>query len=437
MKITLYATGVAMLLLGTATASAQPAVSPADSSSGPLAALTLAQAMRSALENNIGLKVARREIDAQSGALLQASARPNPELSVLQEDFRSTTRTTTAQLTQPIELGGQRKWRVEAGSAAQRAAELDAQASEAAVRSEVVARYYETLASAELVDLATQTASIAQETHAAVQRRVKAGKVSPVDEGRAQIAANNAQIELASANAARDRARARLAQVLSVGEAQLPGTLSGSLDALPSLPEWSRLAAALDITPAVRSASEEIQRRDALAKLESAQRIPDLSVTLGLKRVTDGGRTDNQAVVGLSIPLPIFDTRRGATLEAVQRADIARDAYLGVRQQQQATLTSAYAEFTAAREATRRLRDDILPQAQSAYDATRRGFLLGKFGFLDVLDAQRTLAQARSQYITSVASAYSAYATVGLAVGGSVDGVSLLSPELLTQSKIQ
>ncbi|WP_174990184.1 TolC family protein [Pandoraea aquatica] len=403
----------------------------------PESALTLEQAMRLALENNIALRLARREIDAQSGALLQAGARPNPDFSVTQEDFRRDSRTTTAQLTQPIELAGKRGYRIEAAAAAQRVATLDAQSSEVAIRSEVIARYFETLAATELVTLASETAKIAEETHIAAKRRVQAGKVSPVDEGRAEIAANNASIELATAQAALTRTRARLAQSLGIADTTLPGTLQGNLETLPRLPALSSLSNALDSTPTVQSASEEIVRRTALSRLESAQRVPDVSVTLGLKRVTDSGRTDNQAVVGLSIPLPIFDTRRGASMEAAQRAEMARDAYAGVRQQQQAALLSANAEFVSTREASLRLRDQILPQAQSAYDATRRGFLLGKFGFLDVLDAQRTLAQARSQYINAVANVYNAYAAVSVAVGGTVDGVALLSPEVVTQPFVQ
>ncbi|VVD97200.1 TolC family protein [Pandoraea anhela] len=400
--------------------------------SGANAGLTLAQAMQLALDNNTTLRIARREIDAQSGALMQAGARPNPELSVSQEDFRNASRTTTFQLTQPIELAGKRRYRVEAGAAAERVAALDAQTAETSVRSDVVTRYFETLSAAALVALASETEDIARETYTATQRRVQAGKISPVDEGRAQIALNNAQIEVASARAAQSRARGRLSQVLGVSDTDLPQQLAGDLDALPQLPGWSSLVAALPTTPALQSAYEEIGRRDAMAKLERAQRVPDVSVSLGLKRVTDNGRTDNQAVVGLSIPLPVFDTRRGAAMEAAQRADMARDAYDGVRQQQQALLQASYAEFSATRDATVRLRDIILPQAERAYDATRRGFLLGKFGFLDVLDAQRTLSQARSQYMTSVANTYAAYAAASLAVGGAVDGVALLSAEHLS-----
>ena len=37
------------------------------------------------------------------------------------------------------------------------------------------------------------------------------------------------------------------------------------------------------------------------------------------------------------------------------------------------------------------LQSQVVPTAQSAYDLAVRGFSLGKFSFLDVLDAQRSL----------------------------------------------
>ena len=49
------------------------------------------------------------------------------------------------------------------------------------------------------------------------------------------------------------------------------------------------------------------------------------------------------------------------------------------------------------------LQSEILPGAQSAFDAARKGFELGKFDYLETLDAQRTLLQARTQHLRSVA----------------------------------
>ncbi|MEJ8852716.1 TolC family protein [Variovorax rhizosphaerae] len=62
----------------------------------------------------------------------------------------------------------------------------------------------------------------------------------------------------------------------------------------------------------------------------------------------------------------------------------------------------------AARTEAIALGADVLPGAQSAFDASTRGFERGKFSFLKVLDAQRTLQQARTQYLRSLAEAHRA-----------------------------
>ena len=54
----------------------------------------------------------------------------------------------------------------------------------------------------------------------------------------------------------------------------------------------------------------------------------------------------------------------------------------------------------------------ILPAARQAVDSATRGFEMGKFGFIEVLDAQRTLIAAREQYLASLASASEARALV-------------------------
>jgi hypothetical protein len=79
-------------------------------------------------------------------------------------------------------------------------------------------------------------------------------------------------------------------------------------------------------------------------------------------------------------------------------------------------LTQAYANFEAAEQEAQRLKSDILPAARLALDAMSRGYELGKFSFLDVLDAQRTLFQGQS-YVRALAGAHAARADIGRLVG--------------------
>ena len=44
----------------------------------------------------------------------------------------------------------------------------------------------------------------------------------------------------------------------------------------------------------------------------------------------------------------------------------------------------------------------IIPEAEKAYQIINEGYLLGKFSFLDVLESQRTLFEARKNLITSL-----------------------------------
>ena len=78
------------------------------------------------------------------------------------------------------------------------------------------------------------------------------------------------------------------------------------------------------------------------------------------------------------------------------------------------------------------LREQILPGAQSAYDAATKGFELGKFNFLEVLDAQRTLFQARAQYQRALAEAYRAAAEIERVLGGAVASASLVDARIST-----
>ena len=65
------------------------------------------------------------------------------------------------------------------------------------------------------------------------------------------------------------------------------------------------------------------------------------------------------------------------------------------------------------------LRSEVLPGAESAWQAATTGFELGKFSFLDALDAQRTLLQARAQYLRALNELYRTNANIDRLLGTS------------------
>lgn len=399
---------------------AAPVEPPAAVSPQPDAAaaapLTLADALDAAARSNPALRGALADVDASAGALMQAGARPNPEISFLQEGFRRAERTSTVLLNQTIELGGKRSARLDVASYGRQSADASLDEQGAVVRADVIAAFYGLLAAQRQLQVTEESAAIAARSADLAGRRAQAGKVSPVEATKAQVAAAAVLIEVTTARGRVDVARERLNSAMGGARTDRRDAV-GDLEVVPAVDPLPALVERLDDAPLTRIARAEMLRSNAVVSLERARRIPDLTVSAGVKRVTTGGVPDNQAVVGVSIPIPLFNTNKGALLEATHKAERANANLDGERARLRLELTQAYANFEAAAQEARRLKTDILPGARTALDAMSRGYQLGKFGFLDVLDAQRTLFQGQSQYVRALADAHAARADIGRLVG--------------------
>ncbi|AJY33072.1 cobalt-zinc-cadmium resistance protein CzcC [Burkholderia thailandensis 34] len=403
-----------------ARASSLPCAPPV--SAAPLAsasastALSLDDALDLAAANNPLLKSAQSGAEASVGALIQAGARPNPTVSFLQEGFERRERTSTGLINQTIELGGKRRARIDAASYGREFALASLDGRAAALRADVTSAFYGVLAAQRQLQVAEESAAIAARSADMADKRARAGKVSPVEATKARVAQTAAQIELSNAQTRVSAALARLAN--ATGSADVHGRVaSGDLDALPSVAPLPQLLGRLDDAPLARAAKADMLRTNAQIAIERAKRVPDITVSAGVKRVVTGGVPDNQAVVGVSIPLPLFDTNKGAILEAVHKAAKANADFDAERARLRLDLTQAYTSYERSTGEARRLKADVLPAARLSLDAMSRGYQLGKFSFLDVLDAQRTLFDAQSRYVQALADAHQSFADIERVVG--------------------
>ncbi|MDT3706267.1 MAG: TolC family protein [Thiobacillus sp.] len=393
------------------------------------APLTLNAALELALGANPDLSAAGRELEALDATITQAQARPNPELSALIEDTRRETRTTTLQLNQPIELGGKRGARIEAAERGRDAASLELDAKRAEIRAAVTAAFFDVLIAQERLRLAQASVELAQRATGAASRRVIAGKVSPVEETRARVAEAAVRVEQAQAASEVTTARRRLAATWGNSSPRFERT-EGDPEALPPLPAMADLNARLATAPNLLRARIEVDRRQSLAEVERSRSVPDMIVSLGGKRIEELDL--NQAILGVSIPIPIFDRNQGNLLEALRRTDKAHDELSATEIRLSNELALAYERLNLARQEVASLQRDILPGAQSAYDAATKGFELGKFSFLEVLDAQRTSFQAKSQYLRALAEAHRSAAEIDRILG-TVSTQSITAPAATQQ----
>ncbi|MFC7694075.1 TolC family protein [Paeniroseomonas aquatica] len=102
-------------------------------------------------------------------------------------------------------------------------------------------------------------------------------------------------------------------------------------------------------------------------------------------------------MLGLSVPLPVFDRNQGNILRAGAELNRAEaDAERG-RLYLDAALADAERRLDQAWRAADSLRRIVLPAALEAAGFAREGYAEGKFSLLEVLDAQRVLSDVREQ----------------------------------------
>lgn len=376
----------------------------------------LSEATALTLQANPDLAVAMRGREIESAQQLQAASRPNPTLSGQVQDLRSQNRVTTIAISQQLETAGKRDKRIVAAGAAFDIAEADIHIAQAEISAKTYAAFYQVLAAQQAQKLAQELLEIATTTKDTTTKRVLAGKISPVEESKAKVAEASLKIDLANANQQLDISKQRLASLWSKSEGQTDYIVVGDLENLKELPNESELIAQLADSPRLKKAALAIKEKQAISNIELSKQTPDVTVSLGAQRNEElGGIT--QAMIGLYIPIPVFDKNQGNLLSAKAREYQSIDEKTALENQLQTELKDAYSRRQLQVEASNMYKQDILQGAQSAYEAARKGFEFGKFSFLEVLDAQRTLFQAKMQFIQTLTMAHLAEADIQRILG--------------------
>jgi outer membrane protein, heavy metal efflux system len=373
----------------------------------PPSALTMRAALALARAQNSELTALRNEVEATDGAAQQSRIIPNPVLSSTWEEVGKPGRSTSLEISQLIETGGKRAARTRAAGFARDAAMAEYDAKRIDVLTRVTQAFVDVLAAQRRKQISDQAVSLASQAADAVGKRVTAGKVSPVEETKAKLEASTARIE--ADQAARELASARKRLSAFWGNATPRFTeASGDLELLVAVPSLDTLEQRARRSPERVRSIAEIARRGALLDGERAKRYPDFMLGAGVKRTRD--TRENLPLFTILMPLPIFDRNQGGVREALKRVDKARDEQSTIDTRLQSELGQTYERVMAIEMEVKVLREELLPGAKSAFDAATTGYQLGKFGFLDALDAQRTLFRTNQQYVKALAEYHHAIA---------------------------
>lgn len=396
----------------------------ASETTNPTGSITLRDALGLALAQSPELSSFAWETRAREARLLQAGRFTNPSLSLLTEDLgleapaangaAAIQRQTTIQLSQLVELGGKRGARRDIATAQRNLAAMDYEAARLDLLTRVAESFVDVVSSQGAAALARDTLELAQRLHDAVAARVAAGMVSPLEETKSGVGLALARIEAAKAGRALETHRAQLAVLWGSREA-LFERADGELAMLPAPPSIMDLRTLLAKNPDLARWASEVAEREAVSAFERSKRWPDLTLTVGYRRFAE--TSDRAWLVGASIPLPIFDRNRDGVEEARSRLNKARDEQQAVEARLNAALVAAHSALTGAFDDVAAIDATVLPGAQSAFDGTEEGYRAGKFSLLDLLDAQRSLVNAKTQRLGALGDLHKASARLERLIG--------------------
>ena len=393
----------------------------------PTGTITLRQALASALMRNPELRAFSWEIRAREAAALQAGLLHNPTIGFDLQDLGTSASPNgvpqpqgTLQLSQIIELGGKRTKRREAAALSRDLAGWDYESKRIDLFTQVAQGFTNLLRAQQQRNLTEETVRLAEETARVVSERVRAGKVSPIEEIRANVALASAGIERDRAEKALEVARRRLAATWGSVIPQFEKA-EGTLGPVSPIPSLAQLAERISQNPELARWSTEIAQRRAAIGLERSRAVPDLTLMGGVRRYETTG--DNVFIIGLSLPLPLFNRNQGAIQEARDRLTKGEEERRAAEVRVGSALSETYRALSSAHAEVTSLEKSVLPGAAQAFEAVNEGYRLGKFGLLDVLDAQRTFFNARAQHLRALAEYHQAVAEVERLIGEPLEAV--------------
>lgn len=369
--------------------------------------VTVAECLRRVTERSPDLASGIYKTEAAQWRARQAGRPINPRLETEIENVagsgdveRFDEAETTVTVSQEIELGGKRRHRTAAAES-----ETAASRAEQEVRLNIL--LFETRRAAlaaqsaqERTRLAEEALALIRETEGVSEAREQAGKTTVLETERARAETTQAEIELEARKAEQRDAVRELALLWGETEPAFDA-VEGPFDAaVGTLPPLDVLLERASSHPELLAADAQARIYAARIEAERAARVPNLELMVGMRRFEEGG--DFGFVAGAGIELP-FHTRNLNGLRAAEAdAAAARLEANAARLRNEGRIRQLYGRLDTLGARTALMKEKVLPATERTLALVRDAHRQGKAGYLDVLDARRTLVEARLQFIETV-----------------------------------
>ncbi|MBN2327959.1 MAG: TolC family protein [Candidatus Omnitrophica bacterium] len=367
--------------------------------------LNLLESQRLALKNNPALQAFAYEIESHDGLIEQAGYSPNPVFEFEAENFLGSGDfqgvegiETTLGISQTFETSGKNNKRVHLANRGKKVVQDQFDITRLNIVYQTTDAYLHTLYTQERLEVEQSFYEISRKTLETIQAGVEAGRDSPLEEVRAKVTASSSQIALERIQKLHEKNKLVLASHWSSTSPSFDA-IDGSLLPLPRIPDVEHMMNFLPDHPEINKAKSELNAQESFLNLQKAKASPDFEISAGVRYLSEVD--DGAFVVGFSMPLPLRNRNQGAIRAAKEQIKKSEKDREKIEFELKSKLYQTYVEYDQSFQEAALLQNDILPNAQTAFQSALEGYRLGKFSYLTVLDAQRALFELEIQLLES------------------------------------
>lgn len=370
------------------------------------AALTYDVALQKTLIQSPAILASLDEIEEREGDKIQSGLYINPIVSYSVENVFGNkhwrgwnSAEQRLEFSQAIRVGGEREYRLSMAEYRLLAKQFQHSYLEMQVAGALKKAFLEVIVAQERLNLANEQMSTSQAIRRTVLLKAENGKANPLEINRALMGAAN--IELILKRATTDLAVAR--QQL----ARFWGDLSPDFDEVEypfydfecpsSLEECLSDHAAHPLL--LKTQFDQLAAADEI-KLAKAQAIPDVIVTAGFKTLRN--TNERGMIIGIAIPLPFFDRKQGEIYRTEAQNCRIYNIYFEQQIALEVRLAALHKEAMRAYTELVQLKTVILEIAEDSFEIVQEGYSAGKFEYLDLLEAQKTLFESQERCIQAL-----------------------------------
>ena len=367
--------------------------------------LGLQDALRKALDSRASLKAEQARISAAEGLEKQAHLFANPVFQFENENLRpgqtySRDVDTYAFFTQPLDVLGKRKERIDVAERAVGRTEAEYELAQRQVVQKVKLAYWAARGAQENQDLLSATVTNFQRIVDYNSAQLSVGAISEQDLLRVQL--EGERLNITARLASIEVTRTRIELLRQMGQTDfVEVVLTDPLDAEEIALDRLELQQVLDQRTEVKVARAALREAEANSRLQDVLARPDLDLIYGFKRtqLVDATSGVNTAVAGVRMTLPIMDRNQGNRAAAVAEVQRQEQLLAAAEANVRADYYSALQEYELRRTEVIQTLQPLRQHAANISQIAQAAYVQGGTDLLRLLDAERTRLEAGLAYV--------------------------------------